>query len=315
MRVKQFLKSAAHQHKDPQVRLAHARELDPADEEAAGVLAALATEDEDAGVRVAAIERVDDLAVLRSLLDANGDDADTVQSAAERRLGALIETGDMSDVAVRALLDTHAARIAPIVASASPVPTQRERALDALDEEAALVGVIQGSRLHDARLAAANRLTRHDTMRAALAACRSRDKVVAKLLQQRLDAEAAAEAARIATRHAVSTTLEGMKGLADSVWSPQHPGRVQALRERWAGFDASDTAADMDAFTEADARAQALLDAHPREANDTAGSANAAGTSGATEGGSREGEPAEGSSDGSRTTGRRAASTRGRTPT
>ena len=300
MRVKQFLKSAAHQHKDPQVRLAHARELDPADEEAAGVLAALATEDEDAGVRVAAIERVDDLAVLRSLLDANGDDADTVRSAAERRLGALVETGDMSDVAVRALLDTHAARIAPIVAGASPVPAQRERALDALDDEAALVGIIQGSRLHDARLAAANRLTRHDTIRAALAACRSRDKVVAKLLQQRLDAEAAAEAARIATRHAVSTTLEGMRGLAGSVWSPQHPGRVQALRERWAGFDASDTAADLDAFAEADARAQVLLDAHPRESDETSGSSSAAaGTSGGSEGGSGGGGSSDGSDDAS----------------
>jgi len=271
MRVKQFLKSAAHQHKDPQVRLAHARELDPGDEEAATVLAALATDDEAVEVRVGATGRLLDLSVLRSLLDANGDDAELVREAAERRLGTLIESGEMSDVAVRALLDTHAARLAPMIASDSPVATQREHALDALDDETALVGVIQRSRLHDTRLAAASRLTRHDAMRAALTACRSRDKVVAKLLQQRLDAEAAAEAARIASRHAVTTTLEAMRNLADSVWSPQHAGRAQALRERWAGFEASDVAGESDAFSEIDARVQALLDAHPKSATEDDG--------------------------------------------
>ena len=280
MRVKPFLKSAVHQHKDPQVRLTHVETLDPDDEASAEVLAALATGDEDVSVRLAAIARVRDLAVLRGLLDAGGDAGATdaaASEAAEKRLGRMFEEGEVSDVAVRALLDTHAARLAPLVASASPIVAQRERALDALADEHALVGVIQGSRLHDARLAAAERLTRHDTMRAALAACRSRDKVVAKLLQQRLDAEAAAEATRIATRHAVTSALESMRALGTSVWSPQTAGRAQALRERWGAFEDEDTAADAEAFAEADARVQALIDEHAGAADvDASGSSDRA---------------------------------------
>ena len=82
MRVKHLLKSAAHQHKDPQVRLAHVRELDLGSAESAERLAGIARTDEDAAVRVAAIERLDDLAVLRELLDAGGEDADTAREAA-----------------------------------------------------------------------------------------------------------------------------------------------------------------------------------------------------------------------------------------
>ena len=275
MRVKHLLKSAAHQHKDPQVRLAHVRELDTTADGSGELLAALARTDDDVAVRIAAIGRLDDLAVLRELLDADGDDAERTRVAAEERLGAMIEAGGVSDVAIRALLDTHAAPLASLVASLSPVPEQREAALAAIDDETVLLGIVQTSRLHDARQAAASRLTRHDTMRAALGACRSRDKVVAKLLQQRLDAEAAAEAERIARRHAVSTTLESMRALADGVWSPQYGGRAQALRERWAAFEQSDTEADAEAFAAADARARAVVEEHTRSSPSKADTSSA----------------------------------------
>ena len=60
----------------------------------------------------------------------------------------------------------------------------------------------------------------------------------------------------------MTTTLESMEALADSVWSPQHGGRAQALRERWAAFEPGDTESSSAAFAAAEARVSATLEAH-----------------------------------------------------
>lgn len=252
--VKNFLKTAAHQHKDPQVRLSFIHDLDASTAEAQDLLSGLARNDSEVAVRVAAINKLDELNTLRELLSANGDEGATVADAAEERLVQKLTAGDVSDIAVRVLLSTHAARLAVPIASHTAVSAQRDVALAAIDDEASLVMVVQQSRFHDTRLAAALRLSQHDALRSALSAVRSKDKVVAKQIQQRLDAAAAAEAALIARRHAVSTTLKTVQTLVEGVWTPQHGGRLQAARERWAGFDAEDTAeadADFDAAVSA----------------------------------------------------------------
>lgn len=249
--VKNFLKSAAHQHKDPQVRLGFVNDVDASLPESQETLADLARNDVDLSVRQAAIARLDELNILRELLDANGDDGGVIASSAESRLIEKFSNGDISDVAVRALLASHAQRLALPVAAHSTVPEQRELALQSIDDEATLVTVVQQSRLHDARMAAAMRLSRHDSMRAALAAVRSRDKVVAKQLQQKLDTAAAEEAALIARRHAVTSTLSQLRKLNEGVWTPQHGGRLQALRERWTTLEADDRASHEQEFSAA----------------------------------------------------------------
>ena len=248
------------------MRLEFIETLDSSNDEAAEMLADTALRDTDSEVRVAAIGRIVDLAVLRELLDANGDHGEVIREAAEKRLGERIESGEVSDVSIRALLESHADQLAVRVAGDSPHAEQRAFGLNALEDENSLVAVIQQSRLHDARVAAATRLTRHDTIRSALVACRSRDKEVARLLQQRLDAEAAAEAERIVTRHAVSSTLDSMQQLAQSVWSPQSAGKAQMLRERWAQIEPGETAAQAEIFTMADAAVREVIDNHERNA-------------------------------------------------
>ena len=238
--MKNFLKTAAHQHKDSQVRLGYIKDVDTGTDEAQSTLGAMALDDSDLSVRLAAIARLDELNVLRGLLDADSDDADALREAAESRLVQKLTDGQVSDVAVRALLSTHAAQLAVPVAAHCAESAQREMALQALEDETSLVSVVQQSRFHDTRLAAALRLTHHDALRSALSAVRSRDKVVAKQLQQRLDAAAAAEAELIARRHAVNTTLQTATALSEGVWTPQHAGKLQALRERWAAFEPDD---------------------------------------------------------------------------
>ena len=263
MRVKNFLKSSSqHQHKDPTVRRESLDQLDAADSDSQTIIIELASNDPDVTVRTAAIAKLTDLAALRELLDANGDSAEAIRVAAESRLSELLEQDAVSDIAVRALLASHAPRLAVSIASCSVAKTQREMALDAITEESSLLDVVQQTRSHDTRLAAASRLTHHDTIRAALTAVRSRDKVVAKQLQQRLDEEAAREAERIATTHAVGAALQSAEELSKSVWSPQFKGRFQALEQRWKAFDDADTAERDQAFTAAMEKAGKVLAEH-----------------------------------------------------
>ena len=260
--MKNFLKTAAHQHKDPQLRLGYIKDADAADDEVQSTICAMAREDKDLPVRLAAIAKIDELVVLRELLDASADDAFYIREAAENRLIEKLADGQVSDEAVRALLSTHASRLAVAIASNCSLEPQREMALQTLDDEPSLVTVVQQSRFHDTRLAAAMRLTHHDSLRTALSAVRSKDKAVAKQLQQRLDAAAAAEAALIATRHAVSTTLQATEALNDGIWSPQHAGKLQALRERWAAFALADRAEGEARFAAAVDQAEQSLEAY-----------------------------------------------------
>jgi exonuclease SbcC len=262
--VKNFLKSAAHQHKDPQVRLGFIKELDAESAQAQEMLMELARRDEDHVVRIAAIGRLDELNVLRELLgsESGTEQGDVISKAAETRLVEKLNEGSVSDVSVRVLLSTHAAMLAVPMANQSSVLQHRELALATVDDEPSLLLIVQQTRFHDTRLAAAVRLKSHDTLRAALLAARSKDKVVAKQLQQRLDAEAAAEADLIAKRHAVSTTLAGLQALNEGIWSPHHGGRLLAAKERWASFDEKDVAASTSEFEGAVTQAQLRLDGY-----------------------------------------------------
>jgi len=266
MRVKNFLKSTSHQHKDPNVRRESLAELDAADSDAQSVIIELAANDPDVGVRKAAIAKLNDLAVLRELLDANGEDAESLREATEARLSVLLEADAVSDIAVRALLASHASRLAVSIASSSSVKAQREMALEAIDEEPLILDVVQQARAHDTRLSAANRLTQHDSIKAALTAVRSKDKVVAKQLQQRLDEEASREASRIAITHAVNGALKTAEDLSTSVWSPQFKGRYQAVEQRWKSFAATDIADQDAAFNSAMEKAGKILSKHEEQA-------------------------------------------------
>lgn len=263
--MKNFLKTAAHQHKDPQVRLGYITDVESGNDEAQLTLCTMAREDQDLTVRLAAIAKIDELNVLRELLDIVSDDADQLRDAAESRLIAKLTDGQVSDVAVRALLSTHADRLAVPIAALCPLGEQRESALLALNDEPSLVSVVQQSRFHDTRLAAALRLTHHDALRSALSAVRSKDKVVAKQLQQRLDAEAAAEAALIAKRHTLNTTLQAAESLSDGVWTPQHAGKLQALKEKWVSLESTDREEHDERFAKAIERADQKLEAYNLE--------------------------------------------------
>jgi len=131
-----------------------------------------------------------------------------------------------------------------------------------------MVAVLEQTRFHDVRLACAEKLESEDNIRLALVACRSRDKVVAKLLQSRIDEKEAAIEKEKAEIEAVASTLNSMRTLAESVWSPQHAGRLASLNAKWSALDASVRADSQQQFTAAVDDVNKVISDHDKKVAD-----------------------------------------------
>ncbi len=262
MHVKNFLKSDRFHHRNPDTRRAAIESLDADDPKSPALFHELASKDEDASVRIAAINRLDDVPLLLSLLETDAVDPQPVRPQVHARIMGLLEAGRCTDTDIDLLLAQRGESWLMAVAAHCASGEQRLHALQRIDMESALVEVIEHSRFHDARLHAAERLDGTDAMKSALSACRSRDKLVARKLQERLDERSAAAARRTSDEQTVESTLEQVRALAGSVWSPQHAGRMQALLARWHGLPEDLREPHEAAFAEHQAQVRAQLDEH-----------------------------------------------------
>ncbi len=243
------------------------------------ILEQLACDDQEESVRVAAVAYVSDAALLNKLLGENSGKSEPVSAqsstsakvvaAANLRLESLLVDSALSEQDANLFLNTDDKQRALVFANHSAIESLRKKAIDSLGEETDLLNVVQKSRFHDARLTAASKLKQHDNIRAALTACKTRDKVVAKQMQLQLDQKAAEEAAHIAAVQSVTTNLESMQALAAAVWSPQTASKRTALVEKWHSIDSGLTASSQAQFSQAEEKVQALIDAHDAEQNKT----------------------------------------------
>ncbi len=233
------------------------------------VIERMATSDEDEAVRVAAVDKVASVTVLQRVI---GDQSNNlaVAKSVENRIVQLLSDNDVSEDEANALLTTQAATYAPLLAINCANETIRLSALEKIENESLLVNVLEQSRFHDVRLACANRITTDDNVKLALSACRSRDKVVAKLLQSRVDEKAADQAKAQAQEEAVSSTLSAMQALSESVWSPQYAARLAALKAKWDSIDSSMRADSQTAFDAACSAASITVDEHDKKIADEA---------------------------------------------
>ncbi len=254
--MKNFLKSDRHLHKDEAVRLEAVQEFDADNSEHQSLLEGLVDNDESLAVRVASLGKITSLSKLNQTLLSADDPA--LATAATTRLAELV-SNHVDASALDAFLVNANEAACEVIATSASAAEPRLRALAKVNNEAVLVRVVQTSKFHDTRLAAAEKLVSHDSLRAALTASRSRDKEVAKHIQQRLDALAEQEAAVIAARHAANDTAASLKSLAGSVWSPQTNGRLDALTAKWSGIDAEFTQALQSSFDADVATVNALI--------------------------------------------------------
>ncbi len=275
--MKNFLKSDRHLHKDEAVRLEAVSEFDADNPEHQSLLESLIDTDESVAVRKASLLKINSLSRLNQAMGASDDPS--LAAAATMRMSELVGSGDQAS-ALDGFLINASDTACEVIAIAAAAVEPRLRALAKIADEASLVRIVQASKYHDTRLAAAEKLSTPDSLRAALTASRSRDKEVARHIQQRLDVFAEKEAGEIAARHAANDTVSSMKALANSVWSPQTKGRCDALVVKWNGLEGEFKAAQQKAFDEERAKVDALLRAADAKADKDAAadSADAAST-------------------------------------
>jgi len=263
--VKNFLKPDRHTHKDPKVRIASLSSLDNDKPESQVVIEKMASSDDDESVRLAAIDKLHSVSALQRVMAAQSDSS-SVSGAIDTRIVSLLSNNSVTQAEADALLESQASVYAPLMAINSADESIRLRSLDRLDNESMHVAVLEQTRFHDVRLQCAQKLTQEKDIKLGLVACRSKDKVVAKLLQSRLDEKAEAEAQHKAQTESIASTLSAMQGLSQSVWSPQYAGRMAALSAKWETLDSTLRANSQAQFEKAHNDAQAIVAEHDKKA-------------------------------------------------
>jgi len=277
--VKNFLKSERHLHKDEAVRLEAIAEFDANNPEHQSLLESLLDTDESVVVRKAAVAKLSSLSRLNQLMTTS-DDPSLSDAAAARMSDVVANDVDQADI--EAFLINASSAACEVIAADAAVESVRLRAMAKISDEAAFLRIVQSSKFHDTRLAASEKLVSMDNLRAALSTSRSRDKEVAKAIQQRLDVQAKSEAEEIAQRHSVSETLASLKTLSTSVWSPQTKGRLDSLTTKWAGLSDEFKRAHQSEFEKDKSVVEALIATHAEKSQDTQQSDNT--SAGATAG-------------------------------
>jgi hypothetical protein len=251
------------QHVDPSVR---ASAVDDLDDDAQGLLLAIATEDADAGVRAAAVGRLTDPAALARIAETDADSGvqaeawaalrdiavgETDREVAEAALAGLSVAKDLGEVACGATLEAvglaalerlDAQKTISAVSRRSVHPSVRHAALGRVTDSDELLAVATKSDHRDIALAAFDRLlagapTDREVLKTV--AARARVKPVArraKAALAALDAEPTLSpvGGREQRRERLCEGVEALVGASD--WELVRKGLADAERE-WTALD------------------------------------------------------------------------------
>jgi len=197
-----FSRPALHTHPEPAQRLLGLEQLPPASVELADLLCG----DPSAQIRAAAAHRCADPNALRRALVQESDESvcEAIVHALARSL-ANLDDGEQFRAEVEKEACSDALRAA--VASQTHDAGRRDMAIQSIRDEAALVELALGGDRADLRLAAAERVHSPEGLRKLADAAKNKDRGVAKLARQRLDALHQGEAER-AQAEAIITQLD-----------------------------------------------------------------------------------------------------------
>ena len=213
------------QHRDPAVRLAAVEELD--DE---AVLLEVLRADEDAAVRAGALARVDSGATLDRLLDDAPSwlTADLQRQARAQRLAQLLP-----DASVLPGCDDE--QLLRITALAEDIGLL-EKAIGHIRNPQVRADLALGHPLARARLCAAQSIEDIDSLQALMQQAKHKDKAVFRHCRERLDAHQAAERAAQERERDLARLAEEATALREAADAPDYRARFLGLQERWAAL-------------------------------------------------------------------------------
>ena len=226
-----------HEHADPALRLLGVAALPPG----SGVLAQLLTADPSPEVRIAAATRCSDAAALAAALQTETEPP--VRAAIAAALGRVLAATPDDGVALTMLA---AAECTDPVRAQVALHTQdgerRRVALNGIHDEDVLVDVALGAEHASVRIAAAERVNAPEPLRRLLQGAKDKDRGVARLARQRLDAigqriESAAAADALLTEAEALIAQPGPIVMAavelDRRWKALALGDDVGRRTRW----------------------------------------------------------------------------------
>ena len=224
------------QHRDPAVRRQEVARLSPQDPEQGRNLRVLALEDPDDSVRAVATKRLDDLAALRRISQAES--AADVREAASLRYRQLLAGGIGSDGGVdQRLAELGRTSEAPILAHVvrnAREEAMRAAALERITDSGVIEQVALNDELFRMRQTAVNRLTDLEILDRIAQQGRSIDRRIARMARERAARLRESEAARQRRLDELRELCESARELVDR---PELQGTEHAeadrLRNRW----------------------------------------------------------------------------------
>ena len=181
--MKIFSRSALHEHEDPAQRVQGVAALPPD----SGELTRLLSADPAPEVRSAAAKRCSELPALVDALSTESDPA--VRATVAAALGGVVS--DTTDATAATAFLGHEActdAVRAEVARRTADPERRRVALSNIRDEGLLVDVAVGAELAETRQEAAGRVTTPEGLRRMAEAAKNKDRGVARIARQRIDA-------------------------------------------------------------------------------------------------------------------------------
>lgn len=266
--LKNFLKDNI-ESRDPAVRRTAVEKMEDNDSNQKKCLQ-LARTDDDLSVRSAAVGRVTDAAALLKMQVNPTSDTlalpPELSSAITERLEALVSGKDLlTRSQFDALILTPGGAGPKLVCCHCADATLRTAALEKVQQQADFAAVVIGTKFHGTREQAALKLDSVEVMESTAASIKSRDKVVARALQERVDAIRQTEKKSADHQANIEQLIQSGVSLASSVWSPQYTGRFTALVEKWERLSPAPVDEQKNRFETSRSICQALVTEHQQQ--------------------------------------------------
>ncbi len=215
-------------------RLKAVAEMDGANAENEIILFDLAKDDEDASIRLAAIERLRDLTHLSELLHTSAEDEFRI--AVGQRLDTLISSEESLDKADIQDLLQRFADLRPRIAAHAALAENRLLAVDKLADSQKMQ-VLGDTAFTDTRQSIAEQLGDIDDLEVARKVLRGKDKKAERIVKRKIEAYREHQRQQTENKALVDKLTEEVEYLAGHEWLPEFKARCAVHRQQWDGID------------------------------------------------------------------------------
>ena len=260
MILKRFLKPKW-QHSDPETRKQSLLKLNPDHKDSAHILEQLSL-DPHPDVAHMAIDRIHDVQVLNKQLSVS--ESESTQQALIHRIVAMFcedHSASFGEIEKLAFLgNCQQQMLLTNLACLAPHQPIQLAALSNISSEEELAAIAGQSNSPAVRLAAAKMVHRYDLLASLSKQVRGRDKVVYRLVKDRLTIENTKRAEQIQSIQLRDQLLDTVFELANKPYFPQYPQKFALLQQQWNEIDTQFRNEEVDTkFQQASQGCQALI--------------------------------------------------------